>query len=599
MLAALTQLAVAAQSFAQPRRYMQGKQPERFYKEELWPKVDEHLEKLEVGFSRGYEIFKAFIAIDLDNSDNVDMDEIFKYFGGGRTAMQERFFWLPSDDNDPTSAAKAMNFLEFALTSYKHLSLSVKQLARMVFEIYDPDGNGYLERCDLLSMFMWTYDVHEVSSNDIYYIDRFPFDEKLFIEKEAFIDHCAHHYFLLQPVIDFQRRLRRKMGGVAMWESISAYRSNKFRVFDEESLTLEAAHVAIVMSEDPFKRRRQMAAERLLQEKEKKMADEQAAQERLLEEKKEKKRREKQLALTGPDRFMRQAWKDFEDAREVFHNEIFSTDQLTERRETRLRLYELLDTASRLQAEYFAETEKREEMLTLGTDADHKARYKEWLKTRDGKVLQRRSVLQEFYKIVLEDAKEDRAKKKMTNRHKTKDELYAISGIDEIERDIDKLARIKAGDNDLKRIYKLRTWEEDIQEARRMSKKGQMDLALERADKLLCDILKEETIKGMYSMLSSKTQERERDLKRKEFDLASSFGSRHTRFELVWDRDNDRDVYVDFHTLRVLHRKTAICEMCDDCFEQSDLRCKACGAPRSSANMKLYRPLGFKDIRID
>lgn len=513
--------------------------------------------------------------------------------------MTERFFWLPSDENNPTSPPKAMNFLEFALISYKYLSLSVKQLAQMVFEIYDPDGNGYLEKCDLLSMFMFAYDVHDASSSDIYYIDRFPFDEKLIIEKEAFIDYVAHHHFLLQPVIDYQRRLRRKVGGAVMWESISAYRHSKFRVFDEESLSLESAHVAIIMSEDPFKRRRQLAAERLLQEKERKMADEMAEQERLLKEKKEKKRKEKQLALSGPDRFMRQAWKDYEDAREAFRDEIFSLDQLNERRERRLQLYGLLDTARQLQMEYFAETEKKEELLTVGTDADHKARYKEWLKSRDGKVLQRRTMLQEFYKIVLEDANAERAKKKMTNRHKTKDELFAISGLEEIERDIDKLARIKAGDNDLKRVYKLHTWEEDLQDARRMSKKVQLDLALERADQVLCDILKEETIKGMYSMLSSKGLERERDLKRKEFDLASNFGSRHTRYELVWDKENDRDIYVDFHTLRVLHRKTAICEMCDDCFEQSDLRCKACGAPRSSANMKLYRPLGFKDIRVD
>lgn len=69
------------------------------------------------------------------------------------------------------------------------------------------------------------------------------------------------------------------------------------------------------------------------------------------------------------------------------------------------------------------------------------------------------------------------------------------------------------------------------------------------------------------------------------------------RWEFVRDKENDRMCFVNIDTLEIMHAKTAICEKCDAIFEQSELKCVKCDAPRSSNNMKLYRPLGFKDIR--
>lgn len=77
------------------------------------------------------------------------------------------------------------------------------------------------------------------------------------------------------------------------------------------------------------------------------------------------------------------------------------------------------------------------------------------------------------------------------------------------------------------------------------------------------------------------------------------YGSRNTSWEYVRDPQQDKMVYVNSDTLEVIHAKTAICEMCDKIFEQSDKRCKGCNAMRSVRNQKFYRPLGFKDIRID
>ena len=67
-------------------------------------------------------------------------------------------------------------------------------------------------------------------------------------------------------------------------------------------------------------------------------------------------------------------------------------------------------------------------------------------------------------------------------------------------------------------------------------------------------------------------------------------------YEFVFDNEQLRNVYVNTDTLAVIHEKTAICERCDAIFAQSELRCADCDAARSAKNLRLYRPLGYKDI---
>lgn len=99
--------------------------------------------------------------------------------------------------------------------------------------------------------------------------------------------------------------------------------------------------------------------------------------------------------------------------------------------------------------------------------------------------------------------------------------------------------------------------------------------------------------------LKAGAEERRKNYKRLDFELATMYGSRITRWEYLRDSVNDKNVYVNLDTLEIIHAKTAICELCDRIWDQSDLHCKGCNAPRSANNQRWYRPLGFKDIRID
>lgn len=71
------------------------------------------------------------------------------------------------------------------------------------------------------------------------------------------------------------------------------------------------------------------------------------------------------------------------------------------------------------------------------------------------------------------------------------------------------------------------------------------------------------------------------------------------RWEYVLQKDVNRYVYVNIDTLQTMHPKTAICEQCDSILVQHELRCSQCDFPRSAKNLKLYRPLGFKDITLE
>ena len=71
------------------------------------------------------------------------------------------------------------------------------------------------------------------------------------------------------------------------------------------------------------------------------------------------------------------------------------------------------------------------------------------------------------------------------------------------------------------------------------------------------------------------------------------------RWEKVLDKEVNRLLYINVDTLETKHPKTAICENCDAIMVQNELRCDNCNAPRSAFNMKLYRPLGFKDITLE
>lgn len=167
--------------------------------------------------------------MDDDDSGTCDQSECLAYFGGWRTRFTERIWWTPSEDNE-TAQIKGLEFRQFSIVIWSFCSLTYAQLGRMLWEVFDVDRKDVLERADLVAMYKFVYDCEEAEDK---HIDEFPFDANSKILKDNFIEHCPKgRRYMIQPIIDYQKRVRRKVGGVSRWEQLSGFRRRFFQVYD-------------------------------------------------------------------------------------------------------------------------------------------------------------------------------------------------------------------------------------------------------------------------------------------------------------------------------------------------------------------------------
>ena len=130
-------------------------------------------------------------------------------------------------------------------------------------------------------MYRMMYDCDE---HEDWCTKKFPYDEDGFVKKDDFIKYCDWHRHIIQPgtihasdvtfhsqhislthtshifiillllllplftysAMGYQRKVRKRTGGVIMWAGLTSYRKKAFIVHDTESETLELACKSIV-----------------------------------------------------------------------------------------------------------------------------------------------------------------------------------------------------------------------------------------------------------------------------------------------------------------------------------------------------------------
>lgn len=589
--------------FTKQQRYMKGKVPLKYWQEDMWPEMEDLLLKLNIDQQKGQDLFLAFCAMDTDAGGTVDIEECFAYLGGTRTRFTERIWHKEGKINEEGEYEEGLNFKEFAIVCWNYCTMSVSQLARSIFEIFDLEPADELERADIEAMYRMMYDCEE---HDEYYVRKLPFNKKSdTIGRIEFCDYVSKDRHIIQPAVDYQKRLRSKMGGFLMWENLAGFRRRMFMVYDTQSKTTVEAVLNIINSEDPNRKARKMAADRILEEK-RLMAEAKAAAEaeeqRAIERAKEEEARKREMA--AEDRFMKLYWLALDQKRAEFEDDEFLVDDAWRRKEARLELYALLDSYQKASDEYWSKMDVKDLDLMIGTDADHDARFKDLLKTPDGKVTVEYTTLRLFF--ARKDQEFEQMKKQHAANSKLKGHLVVQDSQIEIGKKIERVltnrALIAAGALKSKaKAAQLRVVEfsEESKLMKQLGSKAEIKQAHDDACEEIREELKKVTISKAETHIQERRKEREMDLKRVNFELATCYGSRITQWEYLWDRPNEKYVYVNTDTMEVVHAKTAICEMCDAFFDQSDKHCKQCNAGRSTKNQLLYRPLGFKDIRID
>ena len=210
--------------------------------------------------------------------------------------------------------------------------------------------------------------------------------------------------------------------------------------------------------------------------------------------------------------------------------------------------------------------------------------------------------LVKLFELVLADIEEKIAHMKRKPKKKSDKQLIFESQLHELQKLLNNLHEAEIPEKErAKRMQQLidRDFTDEHTFAKKNCKKSEIEKAAALAYTQLCAELRVKTLADMRAAIAARKEERRREYIIKEFEIITNYGSRNTRWEYVLKKEENRYTYMARDTLEMRHPKTAICEQCDGIFVQHELKCDGCNGPRSAKNLKLYRPLGFKDITLE
>ncbi len=223
-------------------------------------------------------MFAHFAKLDKEQKNRILCNECFRAFGGKlfhlilfnteyilyisfiffkviRSKFTERIFSreflsgisiveLRGEHFNEDKPIEEYSFKEFLIIVWHYCSLTHSGIARYVFEIFDPDNIGTLEKADVEAMYRLLFDTSEHDEKCVMAI--YPFDEDDKISKNDFIQYSStktkiqdkgqnsklfslsgysfENTDLIWPAIQVQEVLRKTFGGSAGWKSVTSYR---------------------------------------------------------------------------------------------------------------------------------------------------------------------------------------------------------------------------------------------------------------------------------------------------------------------------------------------------------------------------------------
>jgi hypothetical protein len=602
---------------ANVRRYMGGKQPQKYYNDDIWPANEDLFTKLGFNRTNGFKLFKAFTDMDVDESSTVDLDECFAYIGGNRTRLNERIF----DVEGKTNAKEGLPYGAFALVLWNFGTFSPSHLARYLFEIYDPENRGTLQRPDIQSMYRMCHGLEStensvLSKREVKAVALFPFDpDSGDIYKTAFINYASRHAELMRPVLRYQNTVRRRMGGKKLWVRLMHHRQRLFADVDNMSRTLQDALAGIVSMPNPNKALER--AEALLLREKLQMEKEIAALEaQQLALEKERLRKEKMQAKQSEDRLMNEAWQEFESAFLASKHLQFTLERHTDRAATRTAMFSLLDKANEMTIAYWRTRDARDLQMKEETAEDKDNRLQVFIADPAGQKELDRAIVtavicflaqkystkssrpsgREAVRLGQISDCQEKLKHFAEQSENHRAELLAKAEEYAAMRDKEETLEEKATKQAAKHFDEMAL---DVQSdwacAHKYATRQEINTITVEARASFAHEVWARQLKQTELDIQRSTEERRRNAIRKEFEVVTELGNRHTVWEHVFDSDQNKNVIFNTETGQTLHYKTAVCERCDQPLVQSEIKCGSCGAARSAKNLRLFRPLGMKE----
>uniref|UniRef100_A0A7S1UAP5 EF-hand domain-containing protein n=1 Tax=Phaeomonas parva TaxID=124430 RepID=A0A7S1UAP5_9STRA len=173
------------------------------------------------------KLFAVFTSIDTTGTSELTLNEFLKFANLPlENSFVERVFAIMDDDENGT-----IDFREFVVSVWNYCSLSQASLSMFAFDLYDRDGSGEIDTCEVEEMLQDIYGAewkaHQPARRVMNSVERLRLEEgeeEVCITPATFSSFTKHHTELLRPAFRMQRILQEKICGVDFWKKCSSER---------------------------------------------------------------------------------------------------------------------------------------------------------------------------------------------------------------------------------------------------------------------------------------------------------------------------------------------------------------------------------------
>ena len=237
-------------TLAVPKPYMIGRQPIKYYNENLRSKLS-YITYLGLNNSNIFRLFEIFLLLNTSETGLTNMIENIDYFRASKFDCRI----LISSIDSLNELSTNITFEQWVIMIWNICTLTITQLSQLLYEIYDIDNKCILYKHDIQTMYKMVYDCDDY---DVYQINKLPFTECTtinttdspllqkspsappdfpssssshktvdlpqlsppdtsavvpptviyIIRKEDFTLYCSQHHHMIEPILSFQRRVQ-------------------------------------------------------------------------------------------------------------------------------------------------------------------------------------------------------------------------------------------------------------------------------------------------------------------------------------------------------------------------------------------------------
>ncbi|GMI36420.1 hypothetical protein TrCOL_g9544 [Triparma columacea] len=534
------------------RRYKYGIRPKKYFKTKIMPEMKETFGILDFTYQNAYQLFKAFIEIDFDNSGEVTVQEFHQFLGLKPSRFSERIFGILDLDE-----SGALEFNEFVIGIWNFCTYDALLITKFAFDIFDIDDIGKLQLAECEALIRMVYDEADADPDLMKKIDA---DQDGEITIDEFAALITRQPQILQPAFDMQRALRNKCFGIKFWELATEKRKDYFASYDSlANSSWESIQKILLIRqkerEEEAKREQEAfvaeAHERMTEHKDKKTEQFNEQQER------RKKTMERIRAKELPEEAdEREHWAMFAECKSNMDAEC-TFARLSWKIDERAAMWDLLDKLKSMHDVTMEAQEARDIALADGPDGDAKA--DAYLRTKAGK------------KKILFDT------------------------------------TVCYGNMLHKNWVKGNALQRVLAPMFKPEGPGQVTVMARVAKKMICgnkgdlDAAHTEalgsTTESYHKLEKEKTRDKyfdarkqaEVDFKELTQEIVELFGTRNTRWERLYDQDAQTTYLYNWKNGKTLAGNPAICEVCDEEIEEVDFKCFNCNTLRSNVNQPKYK----------